>query len=159
MTETKQMVVFTLGEADFGFPIEHVSEIIKYIPVTDIPNSSPYVEGACNLRGKIHVILNIKSILGLDKKTNGDKSYIIVADEFDAGVIVDEVKMIITPALDDIVSVESLPKYINNQNILYIVKNDDKLIYVLNFKDILFRSLTYVTESSQWRQCIMESFV
>lgn len=149
MIETKQVVVFKLGETDFGFPIEHVSEIIKYIPVTDIPNSSPYVEGACNLRGKIHVILNIKGILGMDKKIIDHNSYIIVADKFDAGVIVDEVKMIVTPAPDDIVSIDSLPKYINNQDILYIVKNENKLIYVLNLKNILFRSLTNVMECSQ----------
>ncbi len=142
MIETKQIVVFALGETDFGFPIEHVNEIIKYIPVTDIPNSPVYVEGVCNLRGKIHVILNIKSILGLDSKISDKKSYIIIADNFDAGVIVDEIKMIISPSSDSIVAIDSLPKYINNQNILYIVKNENKLIYVLNLKNILFRSLT-----------------
>jgi len=40
--------------------------------------------------------------------------------------------------------IDSLPKYINNQNILYIVKNYNKLIYILNFKNILSRSLSDV---------------
>lgn len=142
MIETKQIVVFTLGETDFGFPIDSVSEIIKYIPVTNIPNSSPHVEGACNLRGEIHMILNIKNILGLDSKISDNKSsYIIVANDFEAGVIVDEVKMIISPTLEDVVTLDSLTTYINNQNILYIVKNSNKLISVLNYKNILSRSL------------------
>jgi len=139
MVETKKIIVFTLEETDFGFPIEQVSEIIKYIPVTDIPNSLPYVEGACNIRGTIHVILNLKKILKMSKENVNHKSYIIIAEEFDAGVIVDEVKMIVTPTPDDIVLMDSLQKSIYNKDIMYVVKSEGKLIYVLNLRNILSR--------------------
>ena len=146
MIETKQIVVFTLGETDFGFPIDSVSEIIKYIPITSIPNSPPYVEGACNLRSDIHTILNIKYILGLDSSIRDNKSsFIVVANDFNAGVIVDEVKMIVSPTLEDIVPIDSLTTFNSNQNILYFIKYDDKLICVLNYKNILSRSLVVVT--------------
>ena len=142
MIDNKQIIVFSLGENEFGFPIDSVSEIIKYVPVTSIPNSSLHVEGACNLRDKIHTILNIKSILGLDSNIYDKKSsYFIISNEFDAGVIVDEVKMIISPAVGDIVEIDTLTTHIDRQNIQYIVKDNDKLIFVLNYRDILSRSL------------------
>lgn len=149
MIETKQIVVFTVGGMDFGFPIEHVNEIIKYIPVTDIPDSPTYVEGVCNLRGEIHMILSLKDILRLDNKNNDLKSYIVIANNFKAGLIVDEVKMILSLNSEDIVTIDSMPKYINNQNIQCIVKNDDKIIYVLNLNNILDRSLIDGVEYSQ----------
>ncbi len=142
MIDVKQVIVFKLGDTDYGFPIDSVDEIIKNVPVMNIPNSSNYVDGVCNLRGKVYTILNIKNILGLDIKTIDNKSsYIITSNDYDAGIAVDEIKMIITPSLDDIVAIDSLVGYINNQNIMYVVKNKNDLICVLNYKKILARSL------------------
>lgn len=141
MKGAKQIVVFKLGDTDYGFPIEHVNEIIRYFPTTEMPDSPAYMEGVCDIRGKIHVILNLNSILGTDSKTNHEKSYIIIANNFDAGFIVDEVKMIVSPGEESIIDTSSLPKYIDNNYILYIIKCDEKLVNVLNLHSILSRSM------------------
>lgn len=144
MAEVKQIVVFKLGETDYGFPIEQVNEIIKYIPVSKIPNSSVYVEGTCNLRGKLHVILNLRSIVGLEASTIHDNSYIVIANNYDAGFIVDEVKMIASISEEDIIDTDTLAKYIDDNYILYIIKYNNKLVNVLNLESITSRSLNNV---------------
>ncbi len=144
MAEVKQIVVFKLGETDYGFPIEQVNEIIKYIPVSKIPNSSVYVEGTCNLRGKLHVILNLRSIVGLEASTTHDNSYIVIANNYDAGFIVDEVKMIASISEEDIIDTDTLAKYIDDNYILYIIKYNNKLVNVLNLESITSRSLNNV---------------
>ncbi|WMJ77751.1 MULTISPECIES: chemotaxis protein CheW [unclassified Sedimentibacter] len=144
MAEIKQIVVFKLGETDYGFPIEQVNEIIKYIPVSKIPNSSAYMEGTCNLRGKLHVILNLRSIVGLEISAAHDNAYIVIANNYDAGFIVDEVKMIVSISEEDIIDTDTLAKYIDDNYILYIIKYNNKLVNVLNLESITSRSLNNV---------------
>ena len=58
MQATKQIVVFKLGNVQYGFPIEQVKEIIRYIAPTKLPNVPNYIEGISSLRGKVHVIIS-----------------------------------------------------------------------------------------------------
>ena len=50
-----QLVIFQLGDEEFGVEIMQVQEIIRMLGITRIPQSPEYVEGVINLRGKIIV--------------------------------------------------------------------------------------------------------
>ncbi len=39
----KQIVVLKLGDVQYGFPIEEVKEIIRYMPPTPMPDTSFYI--------------------------------------------------------------------------------------------------------------------
>ena len=82
----------------------NVREIIRFQPITPIPNAADYIEGIINLRGKIIAIINLAKRLGLQEPKLQEKNRIIVAhnNEHLAGFIVDGDTEIINIKRDDI---------------------------------------------------------
>jgi purine-binding chemotaxis protein CheW len=69
----RQLVVFSLGNEEFGVDISDVREIIKLESITRIPNSASYIDGILNLRGKIIVVIDLGrklSLIGLARNAN-----------------------------------------------------------------------------------------
>lgn len=139
MQSTKQIVVLKLGDVQYGFPIDDVKEIIRYIPPTKIPNSIDYLEGVISLRGRIHSVIDLRSFLGMDKRMIDNNTKIIIANVNNYGFIVDDVNMIVTPKEEEIENNADLPSYFNNNCIEYILKKDGNIIIVLNMLSVLER--------------------
>lgn len=139
MQSTKQIVVLKLGDVQYGFPIDDVKEIIRYIPPTKIPNSIDYLEGVISLRGRIHSVIDLRSFLGMDKRMIDNNTKIIIANVNNYGFIVDDVNMIVTPMEEEIENNADLPSYFNNNCIEYILKKDGNIIIVLNMLSVLER--------------------
>lgn len=137
MQNTRQIVVFTLQNVQYGFPIEEVNEIIRYIYPTPIPNAPFYLEGVISLRGRIHSVFDLRSLLGMDKKKIDNNTKIIITNDNTAGFIVDDVKMIVNPKEEEIDTNVNLPIYFDNNYVEYILKIDGNVIFVLNMLNIL----------------------
>ena len=137
MNISKQIVVVTLGDVQYGFPIEQVNEIIRYIPPTQVPSSPIYYEGVINVRGKVHSVIDLRSFLGLEKKQPDKETKIIIANENRVGFIVDEVDMIIKPKEEEIDTNINLPVCFNNNHMTYMLKTNSNILYVLNMSSIL----------------------
>jgi purine-binding chemotaxis protein CheW len=60
-----QLVSFHLDNEEYGVEVLKVREIIRMIPITNMPNSPQYVEGIINLRGKIIPIVSLRKKFGL----------------------------------------------------------------------------------------------
>lgn len=132
MEGTKQVVVLTLGDLQYGFPIERVNEIIRYVAPVKIPNTPGHMEGIISLRGKVHAIINLRSFFGLDRKEADENTKIIIANGSNVGFIVDDVSMIVSPKEEEVDTAAELPGYIDKNYVLYILKIDGKIIVVLN---------------------------
>ncbi|MFW6220344.1 MAG: chemotaxis protein CheW [Nanoarchaeota archaeon] len=105
----RQLVVFSLGNEEFGVDINEVNSIIKLEPITKIPNSFNFIEGVINLRGKIVVIINLARKLGLPTKENDKDTRIIIIETKDQnnketmiGMIVDHSREAIRLSEDQI---------------------------------------------------------
>ncbi|MFW6450482.1 MAG: chemotaxis protein CheW, partial [Nanoarchaeota archaeon] len=87
----RQLVVFNLGNEEFGVNINEVNSILKMSPITRIPNAQHYVEGVINLRGQIMVVIDLAKKLGLPQKERDKNTRIIVIEtsETMVGMIVD----------------------------------------------------------------------
>jgi chemotaxis signal transduction protein len=59
-----QWVVFVCGGRRFGFPLEHVREILTPAPFTRLPGAGPAVCGLTSLRGRLLTVLDAGVILG-----------------------------------------------------------------------------------------------
>ena len=46
-----QLVIFAIGNEEFGVDISQVREIVRLIPITYLPKAPEFVEGVVNLRG------------------------------------------------------------------------------------------------------------
>ena len=78
--DERQLVVFKVGNEEFGVDINEVREINRWEEVTRIPNSAPYIKGVINLRGNIIVVTDLAMKLGMPSKEIDDDSRILVVE-------------------------------------------------------------------------------
>jgi len=78
--DEKQVVVFNLGDEEFGVDIGEVREINRVAGITKIPNTPDSIRGIINLRGSVIVIIDLSIKLGLPPKPFNKNTRIIVID-------------------------------------------------------------------------------
>src|SRR5690606_35395167 len=92
--ETTQIIIFKLGEEEFGVDILQVREIEKLDQgITRVPKAPPFVEGVSNLRGEIIPIVDLRVRFGLTLPELGLNSRDIIVEVGEAlvGMLVDAV--------------------------------------------------------------------
>jgi purine-binding chemotaxis protein CheW len=136
---SKQLVIFAIGEEDFGISIEYVSIIEKMLEIFKIPNTPDYIEGLVNLRGKVHTVVNLRKRFKMPSPEFTENTKIIMANTSASivGIIVDEVKKIIKVEESEI---EATPKALSDMKDKFlsgVVKVEDKVIMLLDVEKIL----------------------
>ncbi len=103
--ESVQVVEFLLESDLYAFNLFEVKEVVEYVRITKLPNTSACIKGIIDLRGEITTIIDIKRILGISSKKGSSAnkltdSRIIVLDNritrSKIGVIVDDVLAVST---------------------------------------------------------------
>lgn len=64
--EEDQVVVFNLGEGEFGLDIASVKEILKKEEITSVPNVPHYVKGIQDVRDTILPIIDLRALVGME---------------------------------------------------------------------------------------------
>lgn len=137
MSSEIQLVVFRLGEEEYGVSILQVQEIRRLTEITRVPHTPEYVHGVMNLRGNVTPVLDLKKRLGLLEKsaTNDTRIIIVKVADVAVGMIVDAVSEVLTinrNVIDASTSIGGVAeKYIQG-----IGKQDDRLIILLNLEAI-----------------------
>ncbi len=137
-----QLVTFNLGSEEFGVNILEVQEIIRLPEITRVPNSSDFVRGVVNLRGKIIPIIELRKRLAMPSLENTENTRIIIIeyDELTVGIIVDKVNEV---ADIDSSTTEAPPPMVGEVNSGYISsvsKQSNRIIILLDLSVILIRS-------------------
>lgn len=104
-SETKQYIVVRLGDEQYGIDIRYIDNIVRMQKITRVPKVQPYFNGIINLRGEIVPVMSICTKMGLpDNEITNDSRIIILKIEEQGliGIIVDEVKEVVTLTLDEI---------------------------------------------------------
>lgn len=128
-SQSRQIVVFTLGADQYGLAIDQVQEIIRYQPPRLVASPIPAMRGVISLRGRIVPVYDIAELLGGSTQSPEHAKIVIVETaEGTTGVIVDEVDEVLTVDADDF---EPLPDT-GSQLVESIVKLDDRLIVLIN---------------------------
>jgi purine-binding chemotaxis protein CheW len=139
--EELQLVVFQLGEEEFGVDIMSVQEIIKMTNITRIPQTPPYVRGVINLRGKIIVVIDLGMRLDITSKEETDEhSRIIVVEINDlvVGMMVDSVSEVMRLPKSNIEPAPSvIATKIGAEYLQGVGKVDDRLLILLDLKKVL----------------------
>lgn len=89
-----EYLAFSLGGEAYAIEIGNIVEILKPLPITEVPRAEPDVVGVMSVRGRLIVVLDLKrrfkqkSSFTMDKK-----SRILLVDAIDEeiGLLVDEV--------------------------------------------------------------------
>lgn len=96
--QSREFLVFSLGEEEYAIDILKVQEIRGYENVTRIANAPDFIKGVTNLRGVIVPIVDLRIKFHLDRVEYGGQTVVIVVNVADrvVGIVVDGVSDVMT---------------------------------------------------------------
>jgi purine-binding chemotaxis protein CheW len=134
MSDTRQLVIFTLAGEEYALPITRVQEIIRYTEPRSVASSTPWIRGVINLRGKIVPVCDLAMRLGLSHDhSDTAKIAVIETQNGAAGVIVDTVEEVLTIDIEQIETITTT----ESDCIDGIAKLDKRLSILLNADGLL----------------------
>ncbi len=138
--ERKQYIVVKIGNEQYGIDISYVDNIVRMQKITRVPKAQSYFKGIINLRGEVVPVMSIRTKMGLEDDVFTNASRIIIL-KIEAqglfGVIVDEVKEVVTLGTDEIEKVAGQAKTVKDNFINGIGKNGAELISLLDINAII----------------------
>ena len=135
----RQLVVFNLGQEEYGVDILQVKEIKRLTEITRVPNAPDHVEGVINLRGNIIPVVDLhkRFELGTVEATDESRIVIVNVQDITVGITVDAVSEVITLDKSSLAPPPPLVAGIEASFIEAIGKLKDRLLILLNMDRIL----------------------
>ena len=137
---SRQYIVVKIGNEQFGIDIQYVENIVRMQRITRVPKAQNYFKGIINIRGEIIPVMSLRLKFGLraDEITNAPRILIIKLEAQSAiGIIVDEVKEVVTLTEEDIDKVSNNDSEVRAQYLSGVGKHGDGLITVLNIAEVI----------------------
>lgn len=138
--ETKQYIVVKLGNEQYGIDIQYVDNIVRMQKITRVPKAQEYYNGVINLRGEIVPVMSLRIRFELEEDEFTNKTRILILkpeQQSLVGVIVDEVREVVTLDSDAIEKVSYDPNDEKSTYLSGIGKSGDNLISLLNIAGII----------------------
>lgn len=124
-------LTFLLDNEEYGLEILKVREIINIMDITGVPQTSDFLEGVINLRGKVIPVVDLRSKFGLPRTEHNELTCIIVVEVGTMmGIIVDTVQEVHDISSSDIEPPPQLGGTVDTSFILGMgkVKEDVKIL-------------------------------
>ena len=136
----KQFIVVKIGSEQYGIDISYVDNIVRMQKITRVPKAQSYFKGIINLRGEIVPVMSIRTKMDLEPDVFTDVTRIIILKLEEHGVlglIVDEVKEVVTLGPDEIDKVAYVAKNSKSNFINGVGKHGDELISLFDTNSII----------------------
>ncbi|WP_026879912.1 chemotaxis protein CheW [Hymenobacter norwichensis] len=149
-----QLIVFRLGDEEYGLRIEQVKEVTITPEVARMPKTPPFIKGIANLRGDIIAIVDLEERFGLrpagQELPATSYTLAIEAKDYTIGIVVREVPQ---PLSIPVSIIEKAPDFIqdiniNDKYIEGIAKVNGRIIIVLDMLKLLTPSEIMQLQSS-----------
>lgn len=138
--DSKQYIVVKIGNEQYGINIKYIDNIVRMQRITRVPKAQHYFKGVINLRGEIIPVMSLRLKFGLEADVNTSAIRIIII-KLDAqspvGIIVDEVKEVVTLEDENIENVNNSAVEDKNGYLIGIGKHNDELISLLNITNVI----------------------
>ncbi|NWL86410.1 MULTISPECIES: chemotaxis protein CheW [unclassified Paenibacillus] len=150
MGEELKVIVFKLGEEEYGIEVNKVQTIERMMPITRVPKTFSFVKGVINLRGVVIPVIDLRGRFGLPESEFTDQTRIIIvtANEMEVGFIVDSANDVIDINSDII---DSPPDVVGGVKAKYLRGvariSEERLLVMLNLSEVLNRSEIIQLES------------
>lgn len=135
-----QLVVFSIGNEEFGVEIWQVREIVRLVQITYLPKAPVFIEGVVNLRGQVLAVIDLAKRLGIESHPRTESTRIIVVEVENntVGMIVDSVSEVLRLSSEDVDEVPMLvDTEIPEHYIRGVGKLTDRLLVLLDLNRIL----------------------
>lgn len=135
----RQLVVFNLGQEEYGVDILQVQEIKLLSEITRVPNAPDFVEGVVNLRGDVVPVIDLYKRFNLETAETTDESRIVIVNVKDitVGITVDAVSEVITLDESAFAPPPALVSGIEASFVEAIGRLGERLLILLNMDRIL----------------------
>lgn len=131
-------LTFLLAEEEYGLEILTVREIIGIMDITNVPQTSDFVQGVINLRGKVIPVVDLRLKFGLPHVAYDDQTCIIVVDVgLLMGIIVDTVQEVRDIPGTDIEPPPELGATVDTDFILGLGKVENDVKILLDIEKVL----------------------
>lgn len=134
-----QYIVIKLGDEQYGIDIKYIDNIVRMQHITRVPKVQHYFKGVINLRGEVIPVMSLRLKMSLpeDEITNTSRIIIIKLDVAAIGLIVDEVREVVTLGEKDIEKVSYEVKDERSGYITGIGKSNGGLISILDLNAVI----------------------
>lgn len=150
MGQDIKVIVFKLGEEEYGIEVDKVQTIERIMPITRVPKTFAFVKGVINLRGVVIPVIDLRGRFGLPEADFTEQSRIIIvaAEELEVGFIVDSANDVIDLNTDII---DSPPEVVGGIKAKYLHGvariSEERLLIMLNLSEVLNKSEIIQLES------------
>lgn len=76
--EILRALTLELGDEIFAIEATGVREILAMVPVTEVPNATPFVSGLINVRGRVVPLADLRVKFGMDRRPPDQDTRIVV---------------------------------------------------------------------------------
>lgn len=140
-----QLIVFKLGEEEYGIRIEQVKEVTVTPEITRMPKTPAFIKGVANIRGDIIAIMDLEERFHIQpaepSEDQHQHTYTLALEiqDFTIGLVVRDMPQSLTIPVSKL---NKAPAFIQdmrlNENFIEGIANiDDRLIIVLDILKIL----------------------
>ncbi len=140
----KQFIVIKLGEEQYGIDIKYIENIVRMQHITRVPKVDSYLKGVINLRGEVIPVMSIRIKMGLEPDQETKSSRIIILKlgmNGLIGIIVDEVKEVVTLESDQIEKIAYDSKDDKDSFLCGVGKCAGGLISLLDLNSVVLENL------------------
>lgn len=134
-----QLATFYLGEMLLGLEIDQVQEINRCLDVTTVPATPAWVRGVINLRGDVVTVIDLRTILGLERGvvTKDSRNLIVNVSGELVGLCVDRISDIITVPESELIPAPPNICVGDQKFFSGVVTGEHEIVAVLNLKEAL----------------------
>jgi purine-binding chemotaxis protein CheW len=131
--DISKVVVFRVGNEEYGLPIEHVISIEKLENINGIPNMPLYMVGVVKVRGELIPVLDMDRIFyQQDMSVDEDTKLIVVqSEELSTALMVKEAKEILNIQEDQLKSI-SIGAFQVTKYFTAVASIDERLITIIH---------------------------
>ena len=139
VNETTQYIKIRMEDETYGIDIKYIENIVRMQRITRVPKTPSYIKGVINLRGVVVPVISLRLKMGLEEVEETKLFRIIILKiEGDlVGIIVDEVKEVVTLVNDEIEKTYHSASSGTPNYLLGVGKEGDNLISLLDITEVM----------------------
>lgn len=135
--ELEQFSTFTIGGRLYGIDVSKVQEVVRPLPIAQIPGSPSHIRGLINLRGQVATAVGLRELYAIDRPWQ--QEFMNVVCRIDSALLALQVEEI-----GDVVEIKSsekapIPSTVPNhvKRFLHaVVKFDGELLSIVNIEEV-----------------------
>lgn len=144
---TLQIVVFKLGQEEYGLHIDQIKEVVITPNITRMPQTASFVKGVANIRGNVIAIFDLEDRFNLHRnaQTIGKKYTLVVeSEDIKLGLLVNEVPNTVSVNAGDLDESVGIINDANTETnyIKGIIKHGERLIILIDIFKVIDQEMT-----------------